>query len=195
MTAARSFSASPVRSRRRVGPALASLVALLAITAAAAQEGATAAGLASPPHLADSERRQLSGTAFTQLPAALQPEAVHFDASAPQTVFDVSGGVFAWQDVDSSRSSQLVLSGGCTRVGAAQTGSGDVVAFDGSSCAAYLTSDLPPSAWSSDPAAPFTAVWVGRLDGSSSGEQWLMGLVRRTGAGWTVRVCACKGRA
>ncbi len=74
-------------------------------------------------------------------------------------------------------------------------GIGSGVSFGGGACAAYLTSDLPPSAWSSDPAAPFTAVWVGRLDGSSSGEQWLMGLVRRTGAGWTVRVCACKGRA
>ena len=42
---------------------------------------------------------------------------------------------------------------------------------------------MPWSAWSSDPAAPFTAVWIGRLaDGvDSSAEQWLLGVVRKMG--------------
>eukprot|EP00198_Chlamydomonas_reinhardtii_P009817 XP_001699154.1 predicted protein [Chlamydomonas reinhardtii] len=133
----------------------------------------------------DPERRRQA--VEVELPAGLQPDAALFDAAALGSVIDFSGGVQLWQDADVRRSFNLLVFNGSARLDQQPAGSstsGPAIYFNGRTFAG-LVSELPWSAWSSDPAAPFTAVWIGRLaDGvDSSAEQWLLGVGLGLGLG------------
>ncbi|KAG2424493.1 hypothetical protein HYH02_015165 [Chlamydomonas schloesseri] len=121
-----------------------------------------------------------------QLPAALQPDTAFFDAAAAGSVTAFSGGVQLWQDADMSRGFNLLVFNGSARLEPQPAGSstsGPAIYFNGRTFAG-LASDLPFT-WSSDPAAPFTTLWIGRLaDGvDSSVEQWLLGVGMGLGLG------------